>query len=155
MVDLLCLLANIAVINKCKHIFLYFFLISFFLNFQIFQETFRKLCCGNFPSFRKLSWKLPETAWKFATLLISRSERFPRYEASPHIIHFDQSNQTNTVSFHQYADYTQLYNSSTLTSQIASIESCTRRVHDWLVNNGLHLNQCRSKAMIVLLFTTQ
>ena len=47
-----------------------FFLISLFLNFQIFPETFRKLCCGNFPSSRKLSWKLPETAWKFATLLI-------------------------------------------------------------------------------------
>ena len=47
-------MANIAVINKCEHIFLYFFLISFFLHFQIFQETFRKLCCG------KLS-KFPET----------------------------------------------------------------------------------------------
>ena len=68
MVNLLSLLANITVINKCKHILLYFFLISFFLNFQIFPETFRKLYCGNFPSFRKLSWKLPETSWKFATL---------------------------------------------------------------------------------------
>ena len=68
-VNLLSLLANIAVNNKSKQIFLYFFLISLFLNFKIFQETFRKLCCGNFPSFRKLSWKLPETAWKFSTLL--------------------------------------------------------------------------------------
>ena len=61
-VYLLSLLANIAVNNKSKHIFPYFFLISFFLIFQIFQVTFRKLCCGNFPSFWKLSWKLPETA---------------------------------------------------------------------------------------------
>ena len=51
------------------------------------------------------------------------------------VINFGQSTQNNTVSFHQYADDTQLYigtNSSTLTSQIASIESCTQRVHDWL-----------------------
>ena len=44
----------------------------------------------------------------------------------------------NLVSFHQYADDTQLYigaNSSSLLSQIASIESCTLRVHDWLLNN--------------------
>ena len=50
------------------------------------------------------------------------------------VINPDQSNQNNTVSFHQYADDTQLYigtNSSTLTTQIASIESCTQRVHDW------------------------
>ena len=73
-VNLLSLLANIAVINKSKQIFLYFFLISLFLNFQIFQETFRKLCCGNFPSFRKLSWKLPETAWKFSTLAKSKGK---------------------------------------------------------------------------------
>ena len=31
-----------------------------------------------------------------------------------------------------------------LTSQIASIESCTQRVHDWLLNNGLHLNPSKS-----------
>ena len=45
------------------------------------------------------------------------------------VINSDQSNQNNTVSFHQYADDTQLYigtNSSTLTSQIASLESCTQ-----------------------------
>ena len=29
---------------------------------------------------------------------------------------------------------------STLAHQVASIESCTRRVHNWLLNNGLHLN---------------
>ena len=58
------------------------------------------------------------------------------------VINPDQSNQNNTVSFHQYADDTQLYigtNSSMLTTQIASIESCTQRVHNWLLNNGLHL----------------
>ena len=57
------------------------------------------------------------------------------------VINSDQSNQKSLVSFHQYADDTQLYigeNSSTLTSQIASIESCSQRVHDWLLNNGLH-----------------
>ena len=54
------------------------------------------------------------------------------------------------VSFHQYADDTQLYigaNSSSLPSQIASIESCTLRVHDWLLNNGLHLNPSKSEAI--------
>ena len=66
------------------------------------------------------------------------------------VINFDQSTQNNTVSFHQYADDTQLYigtNSSALTSQIASIESCTQRVHDWLLNNGLHLNPSKSEAI--------
>ena len=56
----------------------------------------------------------------------------------------------NLVSFHQYADDTQLYigaNSSSLLSQIASIESCTLRVHDWLLNNGLHLNPSKSEAI--------
>ena len=56
----------------------------------------------------------------------------------------------NIDSFHQYADDTQLYigtNSSTLTTQIASLESCTQRVHDWLLNNGLHLNPSKSEAI--------
>ena len=54
------------------------------------------------------------------------------------VINPDQSSQNNTVSFHQYADDTQLYintNSSTLTTQIASIESCTQRVHNLHLNN--------------------
>ena len=55
------------------------------------------------------------------------------------------------VSSHQYADDTQLYigisNLSTLISRIASIESCTQRVHDWLLNNGLHLNPSKSEAI--------
>ena len=38
-------------------------------------------------------------------------------------------------------------NSSTLTSQIASIESCTQRIHDWLLNNGLHPNPSKSEAI--------
>ena len=66
------------------------------------------------------------------------------------IINSDQSNQNSIVSFHQYADDTQLYigtNSSTLTSQITSIESCSQRVHDWLLNNGLHLNPSKSEAI--------
>ena len=66
------------------------------------------------------------------------------------VINPDQSNQNNTVSFHQYADDTQLYigtNSSELTTKIASIESCTRRVHNWLLNNGLHLNPSKSEAI--------
>ena len=65
------------------------------------------------------------------------------------VINPDQSNQNNTVSFHQYADDTQLYigtNLSMLTTQIASIESCTQRVHNWLLNNGLHLNPSKSEA---------
>ena len=54
------------------------------------------------------------------------------------------------MSCHQYADDTQLYigtNLSTLTSLIALIESCTQRVHDWLLNNGLHLNPSKSEAI--------
>ena len=38
-------------------------------------------------------------------------------------------------------------NSSTLTAQIASIESCTQRVHDWLLNNGLHPKSIQVKAI--------
>ena len=56
----------------------------------------------------------------------------------------------NSISFHQYADDTQLYigtNSSTLAHQVALIESCTQRVHDWLLNNGLHLNPTKSDAI--------
>ena len=56
----------------------------------------------------------------------------------------------NLVSFHQYADDTQLYigtNASTLAHQVASIESCTQRVHNWLLNNGLHLNPSKSEAI--------
>ena len=34
-----------------------------------------------------------------------------------------------------------------LLSQIASIKSCTLRVHDWLLNNGLHLNPSKSEAI--------
>ena len=66
------------------------------------------------------------------------------------VINPDQSNQNNTASFHQYADDTQLYigtNSSMPTTQIASIESCTQRVHNWLLNNGLHLNPSKSEAI--------
>ena len=66
------------------------------------------------------------------------------------VINPDQPNQNNTVSFHQYADETQLYigtNLSTLTTQIASNESCTQRVHNWLLNTGLHLNPSKSEAI--------
>ena len=48
-------------------------------------------------------------------------------------------------------DDTQLYigtNSSMLTTQIALIESCTQRVHNWLLNNGLHLNPSKSEAIV-------
>ena len=49
------------------------------------------------------------------------------------VINSDQSNQNSIVAFHQYANDTQLHigtNSSTLTSQIISIVSCSQRVHD-------------------------
>ena len=62
----------------------------------------------------------------------------------------DIQNKSGIVSFHQYADDTQLYigaNSSTLIAQIASIELCPQRVHDWLLNNGLHLNPSKSEAI--------
>ena len=68
------------------------------------------------------------------------------------VINSDQPNGNNSISFHQYADDTQLYigtNSSTLAHQVALIESCTQRVHDWLLNNGLHLNPTKSEAIAV------
>ena len=66
------------------------------------------------------------------------------------VINPDLSETSNLVSFHQYADDTQLYigtNASTLVHQVASIESCTQRVHNWLLNNGLHLNPSKSEAI--------
>ena len=66
------------------------------------------------------------------------------------VLNPDLSETTNLVSFHQYADDTQLYigtNASTLVHQVASIESCTQRVHNWLLNNGLHLNPSKSEAI--------
>ena len=66
------------------------------------------------------------------------------------VINPDLSNASNIVSFHQYADDTQLYigtNLSMLADQVASIESCTQRVHNWLLNNGLHLNPSKSEAI--------
>ena len=66
------------------------------------------------------------------------------------VINPDLSNTSNIVSFHQYADDTQLYtgtNLSTLAHQVASIKSCTQRVHNWLLNNGLHLNPSKSEAI--------
>ena len=37
--------------------------------------------------------------------------------------------------------------STMLVHQVASIESCTQRVHNWLLNNGLHLNPSKSEAI--------
>ena len=62
----------------------------------------------------------------------------------------DTQNKSGIVSYYQYADDTQLYigaSSSTCAAQIASIESHTQRVHDWLLNNGLHLNPSKSEAI--------
>ena len=90
------------------------------------------------------------THWRTSGLC-SRSLLFVLF-ISPiaNVINSNQSNQNNMVSFHQYADDTQLYigtSSSTLTSQIASIEYCTQRVHNWLLYNGLHLNPSMSEAI--------
>ena len=66
------------------------------------------------------------------------------------VINPDLSETTNLVSFHQYADGTQLYigtNASTLVYQVSSIESCTQRVHNWFLNKGLHLNPSKSEAI--------
>ena len=60
------------------------------------------------------------------------------------------SNKNTTVSFHQYADDTQLHigtNSSTLVTQVAALESCTIRVNNWLLQNCLHLNPSKSEAI--------
>ena len=54
------------------------------------------------------------------------------------------------ISIEIQTDDTQLYigtNASTLVHQVASIESCTQRVHNWLLNNGLHLNPSKSEAI--------
>ena len=56
------------------------------------------------------------------------------------------SNKNTTVSFHQYADDTQLHigtNLSTLATQVATLESCTIRVNDWLFRSGLHLQSIK------------
>ena len=69
------------------------------------------------------------------------------------VINPDQSKTRSLVSLHQYADDTQLYigtNASTLVHQVASMESCIQRVHNWLLNNGLHLNP--SKSEVIALF---
>ena len=66
------------------------------------------------------------------------------------VINPDLAETSSLVSFHQYADDTQLYigtNASTLVHQVASIESCTQRIHNWLLNNGLHLNPSKSEAI--------
>ena len=66
------------------------------------------------------------------------------------VINPDLSETNNLVSFHQFTDDTQLYigtNASTLAHQVASIESCTQRVHNWLLNNGLYLNPSKSEAI--------
>ena len=77
------------------------------------------------------------------------------YRPVASVINPDLSNASNIVSFHQYADDTQLYigtNLYTLADQVASIESCTQRVHNWLLNNGQHLNPSKSEAIA---FSTQ
>ena len=38
-------------------------------------------------------------------------------------------------------------NMSTLAHQVVAIESCTQRVHNWLLNNSLHLNPSKSNAI--------
>ena len=66
------------------------------------------------------------------------------------VINPDLSETNNLISFHQYADDTQLYigtNASTLAHQVTLIESCTQSVHNWLLNNGLHLNPSKSEAI--------
>ena len=66
------------------------------------------------------------------------------------VINPGRSETINLVSFHQYADDTQLYigtNASALVHQVASIESCIKRVPNWLLNSGLHLNPSKSEAI--------
>ena len=60
------------------------------------------------------------------------------------------ANKNTTVSFHQYADDTQQHidtNSSTLATQVTTLESCTIKVNDWLLQNGLHLNPSKPEAI--------
>ena len=90
------------------------------------------------------------TTWIFLVWVFNFSNFSVVKEHFLNVINSDQPNGNNSISFHQYADDTQLYigtNSSTLAHQVALIESCTQRVHDWLLNNGLHLNPTKSEAI--------
>ena len=54
------------------------------------------------------------------------------------------------VRYHQYADDSQLYIAISRTNQniqLATLEQCLSRVHEWLLHNGLSLNPTKSEAV--------
>ena len=141
-------LDHITLLHRLQHTFgLSGYVISWIRSYLIDRSSFVKIDLSSSPSTTILTG-VPQGSVLGPLLFV--------LFISPiaNVINLDQSNQNSIVSFHQYADDTQLYigtNSSTLTSQIASIESCSQRVHDWLLNNGLHLNPSKLEAV---LFTT-
>ena len=54
------------------------------------------------------------------------------------------------VQYHQYADDSQLYVSisrNNQDTQLATLEQCLSKVHDWLLHNGLSPNPPKSNAV--------
>ena len=137
-------LDHITLLYRLQHTFgLSGYVIFWIRSYLTDRSSFVKIDSSSSPSTTKLT-RVPQ-GFVLGPLLFV-------FFISPvaNVINSDQSNQNSIVSFHQYADDTQLYigtNSSTLTSQIASIESCSQRVYDWLLNNGLHLNPSKSEAI--------
>jgi len=55
-----------------------------------------------------------------------------------------------SVRYHQYADDSQLYiaiSRNNRDTQLATMEQCLFRVHDWLLHNGLSPNPAKSDAV--------
>ena len=56
------------------------------------------------------------------------------------------------LSFHQYADDTQIYfamRHATASQDIDTLRICIERLHCWFFNNGLMLNPDKSEALLV------
>ena len=137
-------LDHASLLHRLEHTFgLSGFVISWIRSYLTNHSSFVKIDSSSSPS-TTISTGVPQGSVLGPLLFV--------LFVSPvaNVINPDLSETTNLVSFHQYADDTQLYigtNASTLVHQVASIESCTRRVHNWLLNNGLHLNPSKSEAI--------
>ena len=134
-------LDHVTHLHRLQHTFgLSGYVISWICSYLTDRSSFVKIDSSSSPSTTILTG-VPQGSVLGPLLFV------PFISPIANVINSDQSNQNNIVSLHQYADDTQLYigtNSSTLTSQVASIESCTQRAHDWLLNNGLRLNSSKS-----------
>ena len=137
-------LDHATLLHRLEHTFgLSGFVISWIRSYLTNRSSFVKIDSSSSPS-TTISTSVPQGSVLGPHLFV--------LFISPvaNVINSDLSEATNLVSFHQYADDTQLYtgtNASTLVHQVASMESCTRRVHNWLLNNGLHFNQSKFEAI--------